>query len=233
LVRIETDHRNPNERQPGTLSRREYTQIEALEVEDEDSEPVTHYEASKTAIVVYGEGAGNVRTVYTDPECPVHHPSRVAPIDPNAEARRKQHEKEQARRRRLEKGRAETFRRILENVPASFTAPQLRVLLRAFITCDLYGQSDVVATHYAGEDDDNQSSEEILLSVADRLEEVQLPGFRLALPTGAYYTWRGTALEGSPIEPDVISEFDWRDRRHGNDRQFDTALKTVSAELQL
>jgi C-terminal processing protease CtpA/Prc len=58
-------------------------------------------------------------------------------------------------------------------------------------------------------------------------------GFRLALPTGAYYTWRGTVLEGSPIEPDVISEFDWQDRRHGKDRQFDTALKTVSAELQL
>jgi carboxyl-terminal processing protease len=57
-------------------------------------------------------------------------------------------------------------------------------------------------------------------------------GFRLALPTGAYYTWRGTVLEGSPIEPDVISEFDWQDRRHGNDRQFETALKTVSSECQ-
>jgi carboxyl-terminal processing protease len=54
-------------------------------------------------------------------------------------------------------------------------------------------------------------------------------GFRLALPTGAYYTWSGTALEGSPIEPDVVSDFDWKDRRRGNDRQLDTALKTVSA----
>jgi ParB family chromosome partitioning protein len=113
---------------------------------------------------------------------PVHHPSRVVPIDPDAEERRKQHEKDQARRRRLEKDRAETFGRILENAPATFTAPQLRVLLRAFITCDLYGQSDVVAAHFAGEDDDNtQSSEEILLSVADRLEEVQLPELALRL----------------------------------------------------
>lgn len=54
-------------------------------------------------------------------------------------------------------------------------------------------------------------------------------GFRLALPTGAYYTWNGTALEGSPIEPDVVIDFDWKDRRRGNDRQLDTALKTVSA----
>jgi hypothetical protein len=66
--------------------------------------------------------------------------------------------------------------------PPSCQAPHLRVLLRAFITCDLYGQSDVVATHYAGEDNDNnQSSEEILLSVANRLEEVQLPELALRL----------------------------------------------------
>jgi ParB family chromosome partitioning protein len=141
LERIETDHRNPNERQPGTLSRWEYTEVEAPEVENEDAEPITPSGASKPAIVVYGEGAGITRTVCTDPECSVHHPSRVVPIDPDAEARRKEHEKEQARRRRLEKDRAETFSRILENAPPTFTAPQLRVLLRTFITCDLYGQS--------------------------------------------------------------------------------------------
>jgi ParB family transcriptional regulator, chromosome partitioning protein len=181
-VRIETDHRNSSERQPGTLSRWEYTEVEAPEDENEDAEPVTQCGASKLAIVVYDQGAGTTRTVCMDPECPVHHPSRVAPIDPDAEARRKEHEKEQARRRRLEKDRAETFSRILENVPAIFTAPQLRVLLRAFITCDLYGQSDIVATHYAGEDEhNNQSSEEILLSVADRLEDVQLPELALRL----------------------------------------------------
>jgi ParB family chromosome partitioning protein len=182
LVRIETDHRNPNERQPGTLSRWEYTEVDAPKVENEDAEPVTPCGASKPAIVVYGEGAGTTRTICIAPECPIHHPDRVVPIDPDAEARREQHEKEQARRRRLERDRAETFSRILENVPATFTAPQLRVLLRAFITCDLYGQSDVVAAHYAGDDDDNnQSSEEVLLSVADRVEEIQLPELALRL----------------------------------------------------
>src|SRR6202789_167438 len=58
-------------------------------------------------------------------------------------------------------------------------------------------------------------------------------GFRLALPTGAYYTWRGTALEGSPIDPDVGSEFDWRDRRRGPDRQFAAALRTVSSGISM
>jgi hypothetical protein len=50
-----------------------------------------------------------------------------------AEARQKQHEKEQARRKRLMKQRAETLDHILDSAPATFTAPQLRVLIRALI----------------------------------------------------------------------------------------------------
>jgi carboxyl-terminal processing protease len=50
-------------------------------------------------------------------------------------------------------------------------------------------------------------------------------GFRLALPTGAYYTWKGAVLEGTPIEPDHIVDFDWRNRRsQGRDRQLDYAI---------
>ncbi|NYF54102.1 S41 family peptidase [Tunturiibacter gelidoferens] len=49
-------------------------------------------------------------------------------------------------------------------------------------------------------------------------------GFRLALPTGAYFTWNGTALEGSPIEPDVIADFDWQQRRSGVDAQLLKAI---------
>jgi ParB family transcriptional regulator, chromosome partitioning protein len=67
LVQIETAHRNPKERRPGTLSRHEYTEIPSPEDENEGAEPVTPCESSKTAIVVYGEGAGSTRTVCTDP----------------------------------------------------------------------------------------------------------------------------------------------------------------------
>ena len=52
-------------------------------------------------------------------------------------------------------------------------------------------------------------------------------GFRLALPTGAYYTWRGTILEGTPIVPDQIVAFDWRDRRAGRDRQLEYAIDHI------
>ena len=49
-------------------------------------------------------------------------------------------------------------------------------------------------------------------------------GFRLALPTGSFRTWKGHAHEGAPIEPDQVVEFDWRDRRFGRDRQLDYAV---------
>jgi C-terminal processing protease CtpA/Prc len=54
-------------------------------------------------------------------------------------------------------------------------------------------------------------------------------GFRLALPTGAYYTWKGTVLEGTPIEPDELVEFDWQTARRNKDRQLDYAIESVSA----
>ena len=52
-------------------------------------------------------------------------------------------------------------------------------------------------------------------------------GFRLALPTGAYYTWKGSVLEGTPIEPDEQIEFDWRQMRAGNDFLLKGALRTI------
>jgi C-terminal processing protease CtpA/Prc len=55
-------------------------------------------------------------------------------------------------------------------------------------------------------------------------------GFRLALPTGAYYTWRGSVLEGTPIEPDELVEFDWPTARGNKDRQLEYAIESVKAE---
>lgn len=57
-------------------------------------------------------------------------------------------------------------------------------------------------------------------------------GFRLALPTGAYHTWNGSILEGTPIEPDHSVEFDWRERRLNKDRQLELA-STICSSAQL
>jgi C-terminal processing protease CtpA/Prc len=53
-------------------------------------------------------------------------------------------------------------------------------------------------------------------------------GFRLALPTGAYYTWKGLVLEGTPIEPDEPVEFDWQAARANKDSQLQFAIESVS-----
>ncbi len=182
LVQIETAYRSPKERHPDTLGRNEYTDLEALKDEGEDGAEITPCESSKTAIVVYGEGAGTTRTVCTDPNCPVHHPRRVIPIDPEAEARQREIEKEQAKRKRLLKRRTESFNRILDNAPATFNGPQLRVLLRALIHIDPYDFIDDVAAHFVGDDENNQQgAEEVLLSVIDGLDDEKLPGFALRL----------------------------------------------------
>jgi carboxyl-terminal processing protease len=55
-------------------------------------------------------------------------------------------------------------------------------------------------------------------------------GFRLALPTGAYYTWKGWVLEGSSIMPDEPVEFDWHQRRTGIDGQLERAIKFIRNE---
>jgi C-terminal processing protease CtpA/Prc len=52
-------------------------------------------------------------------------------------------------------------------------------------------------------------------------------GFRLALPTGSFRTWKGLAYEGTPIDPNQIVEFDWRERRFGRDRQLDYAVSSL------
>ncbi len=181
LVQIETAHRNPKERQPGTLSRNEYTEIPSPEDENEDAEPVTPCESSKTAIVVYGEGAGSTRTVCTDSECPVHHPRRIIQVDPAAEAIQREHEKEQARRTRLLKRRADSFNRILDNAPATFTAPQLRVLLRALVRIDPYQFIDDVAECFVTDENNQQTAEEVLISVVDGSEDEKLTSFALRL----------------------------------------------------
>lgn len=50
-------------------------------------------------------------------------------------------------------------------------------------------------------------------------------GFRLAMPTGAYFTWQGTVLEGAPLLPDVPAAFDWPQRRGGIDGALQLALE--------
>src|ERR1700724_4460157 len=69
---------------------------------------------------------------------------------------------------------------------AMFSAAQLRVFLRALVTIDPYAFDDV-AEHLAANDENNQqTSEEILLSTIDGLPDDKLTGFALRLVLTAH-----------------------------------------------
>ena len=97
------------------------------------------------------------------------------------EREQKEQEAERARREKLHKARVSKFDRILDKAPAMFSAAQLRVFLRALVTIDPYAFDDV-AEHLAANDENNQqTSEEILLSTIDGLPDDKLTGFALRL----------------------------------------------------
>ena len=104
-----------------------------------------------------------------------------------AEERRQQFEREQQeeeaqhkRRDQLRKQREATFERILENAPESFTATQLRVLLRAIVNLDPYTFADDLAEDIADENE-QRSAEEVLLCTIDNTSDGKLTRFALRL----------------------------------------------------
>jgi carboxyl-terminal processing protease len=52
-------------------------------------------------------------------------------------------------------------------------------------------------------------------------------GYRVALPVGAYYTWKGTKLEGRGIVPDTVQPLKPEDLLKGQDPQLTRALQIL------
>ena len=97
------------------------------------------------------------------------------------EREQKEHEAERARREKLHKTRVSKFDRILEKAPAMFSAAQLRVFLRALVNVDPYIFDDVAEQLAAKDENNEQTSEEILLSTIAGLPDDKLIGFALRL----------------------------------------------------
>lgn len=97
------------------------------------------------------------------------------------EREQEEYETERTRRKALHKARQATFERIVENTPAMFTAAQLRVFLRALINLDPYDFAEDVAAYFVGDDEDNQTPEEVLTSTLTSLPDEKLTSFALRL----------------------------------------------------
>jgi len=98
------------------------------------------------------------------------------------EREQQEYEAEQARREERRTARVATFDRIIAAAPASFTAPQLRVVLRAIVNLDPYTFADDLAEDIAAENENEQrSAEELLLATIDATADERLTVFALRL----------------------------------------------------
>ena len=117
------------------------------------------------------------------------------------ERQQKEYEAEQKRREKLSKARTATFDRILDKAPAMFTAAQLRTFLRLLVHIDPYSFLEEVASHFSGNDENaQQTDEEIVLAALDSTADDKLTSFALRLALTDYV---GIPPEG---EPDPLSE---------------------------
>jgi ParB family chromosome partitioning protein len=116
------------------------------------------------------------------------------------ELQQKQYEAEQTRRDKLHKARVATFERIIEEAPTSFNPAQMRVFLRLLIHLD-YSFLEEVATHFAnGDENAQQSDDEIVLAALDGTADEKLTGLALRLVLSDHI--------GIPQEsqPDLLTE---------------------------
>ncbi|WP_348266191.1 ParB/RepB/Spo0J family partition protein [Edaphobacter sp. DSM 109919] len=97
------------------------------------------------------------------------------------ERQQKEYETEQAHRDKQRKARVTTLERIIEEAPASFSPAQLRVFLRLVIHLD-YSFLEEVASHFAnGDENSQQSDDEIVLAALDGTADEKLTSFALRL----------------------------------------------------
>ena len=116
------------------------------------------------------------------------------------ERQQKEYEAERARREKQSKARFTSFERIIEQAPASFNAAQMRFFLRLLIQLD-YSFLEEVTTHFAdGDEDMQQSDEEIVLAALDGTEDEKLTGLALRLVLSDHVA---IPHEG---RPDLLSE---------------------------
>ena len=99
------------------------------------------------------------------------------------EKQQKQYEAEQKRREKLSKARTATFERILDQAPAMFTTAQLRTFLRLLVHIDPYSFLEEVASHFAGNDENaQQTDEEIVLAALDNTTDDKLTSAQASCP---------------------------------------------------
>jgi len=98
------------------------------------------------------------------------------------ERQQKEYEVEEARREKLRKARKTTFERILTEAPTSFSSVQIRVFLRLLVHINAFDLLEEVAAHFAnGDENTQQSDDEIVLGALEGTADKKLTSFALRL----------------------------------------------------
>lgn len=199
LATVETEWRKPGETFPGALSRTEFVPVKAAPPQpaqddeetdqDEAEEPTATCSTTREALVTHGAAKGRIIQICSDRSCPVHFPQYQQEVedDPERVERERQREEQQAERQRIAQKREATFRRVLANVPASLPAAHLRLTLRALVDSDEYSIFDDAATHYTGDNENNQQSAcEVLSAAIAAVKDEELPAVLVRIAFGGH-----------------------------------------------
>src|ERR1700761_6246874 len=115
-------------------------------------------------------------------ECAAEQQRREEERRAEYERQQKEYEAEQARREKQRKARIATFDRILEQAPIVFTATQFRLFLRLVVYIDPYSFLEEVASHFAGDDENHEQTEQdIVLAALGNTADEKLTSFALRL----------------------------------------------------
>ena len=118
-------------------------------------------------------------------EYEAEHERRAEERRQEEELEQQAYEAERVRKDDLRQAREATYNRLLENAPASFSAAQLRVLLRALINLDPYTFTDD-AVEGVPEEFVGRDAAEVLTKALDAAADARLTGFALRLVFAGY-----------------------------------------------
>ena len=117
------------------------------------------------------------------------------------ERQQQEHEAEQQRREEQNELRTATFERILDQAPAMFSVAQLRTFLRLLVHIDPYSFLEDLASHFAGNDESTQQTdEEIVLAALDNTADEKLTSLALRL------VLTGQVSISYEDQPDLLAE---------------------------
>ena len=211
LVQISTEWRPALNRPAGQLQPNEYRVIQPRQTEEEESEQVCPHVI--TAIITHGGNMGKRLTICADQDCSVHRPSRST-TDPDFERRVKEAEMMREQKQQQEGKREKALRALILRFPSTATDLQMRFLLKALVTGNLYNSLHRIAVRLKDVENEHIDADDACVEAIDSLMPSSLTGFLAELALGSYID---------------VPQDEERDYLAEADKLFPKALKTAPA----